>query len=130
LRWPGPDALLRGDGVALAAALENLIVNAIEHGGPRITVTGRSIGRRVRIEVLDDGVDARPADRPPGPAQALAGTRSSNGRGHGLEVAGRTVSRHGGRIETAFSADGSRVALVLPRCARQTGRSSAVRVNW
>ncbi len=130
LCWPGPDSLMRGDGVALASALENLIVNAIEHGGPRITVAGKALGKRIRIEVLDDGSAARPPDRPAGPAQTVATGRGRGTHGHGLEVAGRIAAAHGGRLETAFAPGGSRAVLVLPGFARPAGRSAAVKVNW
>ncbi len=130
LRWAGPDGLLSGDGVALASALENLIVNAIEHGGPRITVSGRSLGRRIRIEVHDDGFASRPADRPVSPAQTVSVMRGRGRTGHGLEVAASTAELHGGKLETAFAGSGSRAALVLPRSSRPAGSSVPVKVNW
>lgn len=130
LRWPGPDGLLRGDGVALASALENLIVNAIEHGGPRIAVVGRSVGKRIVIEVLDDGVAARPESRPAGPAQAVAKGRAKGRRGHGLDVAANTALEHRGRIETSFAPEASRAALILPRSERPARRSRGIKVNW
>ena len=130
LHWAGPDGLLSGDGVALASALENLIVNAIEHGGPRITVTGRSVGKRIRIEVLDDGVAARPPGSPSSPAQTVAGMRAKGRHGHGLEVVGRTAVDHCGKLETEFATKGSRATLILPRSTRPAGRSTPVRVNW
>ncbi len=130
LRWAGTDGLISGDGVALAAALENLIVNAIEHGGPRITVTGRTLGRRIRIEVIDNGVFARPDDRPDSPARAVSRTEARGRHGHGLEVVSRTADKHGGKLETDFSVEGSRAALILPRSPHPTGSSSPVKVNW
>ncbi len=130
LHWAGPDGLLSGDGVALAAALENLIVNAIEHGGPRITVTGRLVGKRIRIEVLDDGISAAAGGNPGRVPEIVAASQGKGGHGHGLEVARRTAAAHGGKLETVFAADGSRAALVLPRSSRPAGSSSPVRVNW
>ena len=38
-------AVLDGDPVALSQALDNLIVNAIEHGGPMVEVEARRNGR-------------------------------------------------------------------------------------
>lgn len=130
LSWGGPDALIRGDGVALAAALENLIVNAIEHGGPRITVLGRQMGKRLRIEVADDGLKGRLPGRARTPAETPARQRGRGRHGHGLAVAEQTASEHGGRLEKQFSAGGSRVAFILPRATRSRGMSSAVKVNW
>jgi signal transduction histidine kinase len=130
LFWSGPDVLVRGDGVALAAALENLIVNAIEHGGPEIEVSGRSVGGRVRIVVKDSGVEARPAGRPDPPAETLARLTGRGSHGHGLAVVERVLGEHGGRLETAFSVRGSEVTLLVPKVSRGPGASSAVRVNW
>jgi signal transduction histidine kinase len=135
LEWSGPDALVRGDGAALSAALENLIVNAIEHGGPTVIVAGRSIGRRVRLEVRDDGCGARAEAHRDSPAEILARLRGRGVHGHGLPVASRTIAEHGGTLDADFGGDGrgSIVTVVLPvappGAARPTG-SSPVRVNW
>ncbi|MEX0620691.1 MAG: sensor histidine kinase [Solirubrobacterales bacterium] len=130
LLWSGPDVLVRGDGVGLAAALENLIVNAIEHGGPEIEVSGRAVGGRVRIVVKDNGVDGRPAGRPDAPAETLARLTGKGRHGHGLAIAVRVAQEHGGRLETDFSRRGSEVTLLLPKASRSSGSTSAVRVNW
>ena len=113
LRWIGPDALVRGDGTALAAAIENLLLNAIEHGGPEITVNALTVARRLRIEVIDSGSRS-----------ARSGGRSArNNRlrrrpdcrhGHGLRVARRAAEVHGGRLSIKIGELGSRAALVLP----------------
>ena len=66
----GINALDRTGGIgdrgsaALSAAIENLIVNAIEHGGPRIVVRALVIGKRLRLEVTDNGKAHRAADAP------------------------------------------------------------------
>jgi signal transduction histidine kinase len=135
LEWSGPDALVRGDGAALSAALENLIVNAIEHGGPTVTVTGRGIGRRVRFEIRDDGCAARAEGRRDSPAEILARLRGRGIHGHGLVIASRTIAQHGGTLETDFGEGGrgSLVTVVLPtapRAGTPAGVSSPVRVNW
>ncbi len=130
LLWSGPDVLVRGDGVGLAAALENLIVNAIEHGGPQIEVSGRVVGGKVRIVVKDNGVEGRAAGRPDAPAEILARLTGRGRHGHGLAVAGRVAQEHGGRLETNFAGSGSEAILLLPKASRASGGSSAVRVNW
>src|SRR5262245_52845560 len=38
LRWRAGAVTVSGDAVELAAAVDNLLVNAIEHGGPRVLV--------------------------------------------------------------------------------------------
>lgn len=129
LEWSGHDVLVRGDGVALAAALENVIVNAIEHGGPQVTVAGRAVGRRVRIEVRDNGSDSREKDHRGSPAEILARLRGRSTHGHGLAVASGTVLGHGGKFETEFTGTGSTVVIVLPTASRQSS-AAPVRVNW
>lgn len=130
LLWCGPDVLVRGDGVGLAAALENLIVNAIEHGGPQIEVTGNSAGGKVRIVVKDNGTEGRSADRPSPPAEIIARLTGRGQHGHGLVVAERVAEQHRGRLETSFSSSGSEARLILPRLSRPVASSAAVRVNW
>jgi signal transduction histidine kinase len=124
LRWSGQDVLVRGDGLALAGALENLILNAIEHGGDRIEVTGAADGRSVALAVTDTGSADRSVDREvPRPDGAAR-------HGHGLEIVEETIRQHGGRLEKDLGPSGSRVALVLPlaRVGITSGRK--VRVNW
>jgi signal transduction histidine kinase len=130
LLWSGPDVLVRGDGVTLAAALENLIVNAIEHGGPDIWVTGRPVGKRVRIEVADNGIGGRAAGKARTSGAATVRTRRRGPHGHGLVVAERTACEHGGRLESEFSPHGSKATVILPQAGRGAGSSSTVKVNW
>lgn len=99
LRWAGPDALIRGDGMALAAAVENLLLNAIEHGGPRITVNALTQGQRLRLEIIDSGRANLAATR--------AGHRAGHRRhGHGLKVAERVAGNHGGQLDLHFDPAG------------------------
>lgn len=129
LDWTGPDALVRGDGIALCGALENLIVNAIEHGGPLIRVKAHRAGTWVRIEVVDSGCRSRPAGREDSPAATIARQRGAARHGHGLAIARRTIEEHGGRLELDLGEKGSRATVILPRI--RSGRATgAVRVNW
>ena len=66
-----------GDRRALAQALDNLIVNAIEHGGPTIVVEARRRGGRLRISVVDSGRGPRPRSRREQPGR---GDRPALGR--------------------------------------------------
>ncbi len=60
----GREALVLGaTACALAQALDNLIVNAIEHGGPAIVVEARLRGDRLRVAVADSGRASRPSSR-------------------------------------------------------------------
>jgi signal transduction histidine kinase len=113
LRWDAGAVVLAGDAVALSQALDNLIVNAIEHGGPSILVAARVDRGRVRITVADSGREARGGNpgRGPGVLGRLAGR---GGRGHGLRVVRRVAAAHGGRFDLRRSERGSTATLVLP----------------
>lgn len=125
LRWSGQDVLVRGDGLALAAALENLILNAIEHGGSGIEVSGSADARSVTVAVSDTGLSDRresSANRPdPG---------DEGRRGHGLEIATETIRAHGGKLDLDLGPDGSRATIVMPLARVGTTSGKRVRVNW
>jgi len=112
-RWTGPEALVTGDPAALSAAVENLILNAIEHGGPRIVVRALVLGQRLRVEVSDEGGRAGRAARRPG-APDLARVTGRDRHGHGLAVVRATCKEHGGRLEADLGEAGSRAAIILP----------------
>jgi signal transduction histidine kinase len=107
---PAPDVLVRGDRVRLAQAVGNLLANALEHGAGTVEVGARSVAGRVRIEVSDEGGGL------PAPVAALARRpRAGRGRrGRGLAIASDIVARHGGRIVSAPSVRGARLAIELP----------------
>jgi signal transduction histidine kinase len=114
LRWNAGTALVNGDRRALAQALDNLIVNAIEHGGPTIVVAARRRNGRLRIAVVDSGRAARPRSRRNSPAEVIARLSGRNRRGHGLNVVRRVASMHDGRFVLHRAATGSLAALELP----------------
>lgn len=128
LRWAGPDALIRGDGTMIAAALENLLLNAIEHGGPRITVNALIVAKRLRLEVIDTGRPGSIECRPGVPSR-LPDFRSRR-HGHGLKVARRAAEQHGGRFNLKIAERGSRATLILPVNDSGASRGTAVRAEW
>jgi signal transduction histidine kinase len=123
LRWDAGNAVLEGDRVALGQVLDNLIVNAIEHGGPRILVEGRRREGRLRLCVADSGRSTGPSRRRRGPAALLARLSGRSRRGHGLALVRQVAERHGGRFVLHSSADGSTALLELP--LRELTRSAA-----
>jgi signal transduction histidine kinase len=121
LRWNAGPALVSGDRSALAQALDNLIVNAIEHGGPTIVVAGRLLEGRLRIAVIDSGRATRPRSRRNSPAQVIARLSGRHHRGHGLGVVRRVAADHDGRFALRHSERGSRAVLELPLSEPGTG---------
>jgi signal transduction histidine kinase len=117
LRWRAGDAVAVGDRAGLEQAVDNLIVNAIEHGGPEIVVEGRRRGLRLAISVSDSGA-ARPrvngSDRP---VVSPLAQRTRGRRGHGLTLVRRFAAEHGGRFLFERAAEGSVATLELPLAA-------------
>ena len=113
LRWRAGRAVVIGDRVELAQALDNLLVNAIEHGGPTISVDARPHKGRVRIVIADSGRASRPQTRQGTPAEVIA-RLSGRRRGHGLAVVRRVAATHDGRFVLRRSERGSLALLELP----------------
>ena len=112
LRWPIGPAIVRADEARIGQALDNLVVNALDHGAGVVRVTGALTERTVRIAVADQG---------PGIAGRLRQAMSSpwQGRhGHGLAVAARVAELHGGRLTAATGRIGWRVEIELPLAER------------
>jgi signal transduction histidine kinase len=115
LRWRAGRAVVVGDRAELAQALDNLIVNAIEHGGPEISVDVRPYrGGRVRIVIADSGRAARPATRRDTPAEVISRLSGRRRRGHGLNVVRQVAAAHDGRFALRRSERGSLALLELP----------------
>ena len=114
LHWRAGEAVVLGERADLAQALDNLIVNAIEHGGPSIVVEAQRRGSSLRVLVADSGRGARPESRRGNPAEVMARLSGKRRRGHGLAVVRRVGAAHGGRFALHCSEWGSLAALELP----------------
>jgi signal transduction histidine kinase len=117
LRWRAGEGTIVGDRDALERAVDNLVVNAIEHGGPDVVVEGELVGGRLLVSVLDSGgrersgaERARRSGRRPAGLSRLTGRRR---RGHGLAIVRRTAAAHGGRFLLRSGDGGTRAVLEL-----------------
>ena len=103
LRWRAGSAVVMADPDRLAQALDNLIHNAIRHGGLRVQVEAHAFAAGVRISVADSGAARR------------AGRAGRDPRhGHGLRVVAAVAAEHGGRFLVRASAAGTTATLELP----------------
>jgi signal transduction histidine kinase len=106
-------AVLEGDPVALSQALDNLIVNAIEHGGPMIEVEAHLNGRRLTITVTDSGTGGL-APRRESPGELFARLTGRGRRGLGLSVVRRVAASHHGSFDLRHSERGAVATLEFP----------------
>lgn len=116
LRWRAGRAPVLGDPIRISQALDNLIVNAIEHGGPNVVVEARTAGDRLRISVADYGPLSRRAASAR-TARPLEPYRRNGNRGQGLQVVRSVAASHQGRFVLQRSASGSVAVLELPLVA-------------
>lgn len=110
LRWSGGEAVLSGDRIVLAQAVDNLISNGLRHGSGGITISVRIETRLLRIAVRDRGCAIRPRGR------RLSWQRfAGRGRhGHGLAIVRRTVAQHGGSFRLWIAEAGTEAEMTLP----------------
>jgi len=100
--WDGGPAPVEGDALQMARALDNLIANALEHGGPPVVVTGARVAGRIRVTIAN------------GAGNGAAGDRRDPRRGHGTDVVSQVASAHRGRFALCQTGSGCVAALELP----------------
>jgi signal transduction histidine kinase len=112
LRCEVRNRVVAGSEIELAQALDNLIKNALEHGGGALTISAHEIGGWLRLTVCDDG-PSRPVRRTE--QTALRDRLSGRARhGHGLRVAARIARSHGGSFQLRRSGGRTEARLELP----------------
>src|SRR3954451_4919262 len=107
LRWRAGSASVLADPDRLAQALDNLIDNALRHGGLRVYVDAELCATGVRITVRDTGGATPPTRR-----------HRDERHGHGLAVVSRVAEKHGGRFRLLRTAAGASATLELPLAPR------------
>ncbi|HEV2791322.1 MAG TPA: ATP-binding protein [Solirubrobacterales bacterium] len=117
------EPFVEGDRFLLAQAVDNLISNAIEHGGGEVTIDAREIGDRLRLAVIDSGsAPSAPSRRSRVDLRARVSGRRRHG--HGLRVVARAAAAHGGSFDLRRSDEGAEALLDLPlhRAGLRRGR--------
>jgi signal transduction histidine kinase len=102
--WDAGPAPVEGDPVGMSRAFDNLIANALEHGGPPLVITGATVAGKLRVTVAN------------GRARSDAGV-SRNGdprHGHGTAVVSEVATAHRGRFALCRTSGGCVAALELP----------------
>jgi hypothetical protein len=100
--WDAGPAPVEGDPMRLSQAIDNLVANALEHGGPPVVVTGARVAGRLRMTIAN-GVRRDPAPKPADPR-----------RGHGTKIVSEVATAHRGRFALCQTGTGCVAALELP----------------
>ena len=111
----GP-AFARVDRTLLEQAVENLIRNALAHGGPElneIRLDLKKTGLQIEVSVIDDGMGISPEEYATAMSR-FGQVRTSAGSGLGLPIAEAVAVAHGGRLDLAAGNPGLAVRLTLP----------------
>jgi signal transduction histidine kinase len=121
LSWRAGTAAVEVDRAAVAQALDNLVANALEHGGAEITIEAATEAGRLRVAVLDSGGREGRVSRRRHARELFARLGGRRRRGHGLRLVRRTASAHGGRFRLGPSGAGTEAVLELPLAGREAG---------
>jgi signal transduction histidine kinase len=114
LRTEAADLTVNADRRQIAQALDNLIVNALEHGGPDVVVAAAPAPGALRLSVTDSGGVSGQGSRRRLPTELLARATGRGRHGHGLRVVRRVAAAHGGSFRLRRSATGTEAEIDLP----------------
>ena len=114
----GGKALVKGDGTMLAEALENLVDNALSHGGDKLSklrISRDLSATMARVTVEDDGQGIGAEDREL-VFERFTQLDFGHGSGLGLSIVREIVEAHGGTIavSTGIGGKGARFDIALP----------------
>jgi signal transduction histidine kinase len=105
VRFTGAAGVVRGDASQLELAIDNLVANALDHGGPNVSVTAWREGERAGVDVTDDGPGISEANLPKVFERFFTTGRDRQGTGLGLAIVSAVAKAHGGDV-TVESAPG------------------------
>ena len=108
-----PCAWVRGRPADLATALDNLLVNADQHGATPISVSVDRVGDQIRIHVVDRGPGIT-ADHAAAIFERGVKGPASRGNGLGLSVARSLMRRQGGDVELRSHTGGCVFTVRVP----------------
>jgi signal transduction histidine kinase len=96
---------IKGDASALSRAIANLVLNAMSHGGPAVSIRVE-VNSDGRVCVSDNGPGVDPEHREEifWPFHRLS--QSPNGAGLGLSLVYDIIKRHGGKVSVATAPQG------------------------
>ena len=112
----GAAGRVQGDEQQLVSVFRNLVHNAVQHGGPDVTVRVESdrTDRHVRVHVIDDGPGISPGNITKVFERFFTTARGSGGTGLGLALVRTICEAHGGRITVASEPGHTDFCVTLP----------------
>jgi signal transduction histidine kinase len=114
LEAPAGDPIVSLDRAGFDQALDNLIINAVEHGGPLVLVGAEVGAGSLRVRVADSGRASSGAARRRDPLRVLTLLSGRRRHGHGLRVVRRIAAAHGGEFHLRRLGIGVEALLELP----------------
>ena len=111
------------DPARIEQALSNLIANAVQHGGPDVTLTAAEEDLDAVVVTVRNGGRPIPEAQLPTLFEAFRkGDGNPAGLGLGLFIAREIVHAHEGSIGVTSTAEGTVFTFRLPRRSRSQGR--------
>lgn len=130
IELPGEALVVRADPIRLRQAVDNLIENAVVHGGTHeeLVVAARSDGAEVVLSVTDAGPGVPPLERDRIFESGVRLNADRPGSGLGLALARAIAEAHGGRLELDTTPErGASFVLALPSGPGQPATAASSR---